>query len=517
MKGKIRANKLHTAARVKMLEHEINAAWSEKDLDKSLDLLASVLKLNPRSISTRLLIGRVHGVRYEYDHALDWFDQAVEMAPQHERGDTLIRAGKMARLFFDPSVAETLLEDAVAESPALPAKLALAEHLIRIRKIEQARVLVDEVLGASIKSPEATFLWCRLNEDYFAECEARLMDLMSSESGELKAKVGYQLAKMRDQAGDYDGAMSALVAAKDVLLPARDLIVQNRANVHARQREIAVGLSSAQHKSWQTQAAELGAPARLALLGGHPRSGTTLLEQILDSHPDIVSAEESENFDMFAFSPLVRMHPPSCPLLDVMESCSVGDLVTSRRSYLDAMDRCIGEQVGDRLLVDKNPSLTSLVPAFCRIFPETKFIAMIRDPRDVVISCYMQSFVPVSSVNGNYLTLKDTAHEYRQVMGAWIEVAGKLEIDKIEIRYEDMVEDLEAHARKALGFLGVDWNESVMEYDRHAREKVVRSPTSVAVTEKVHKRAKARWKNYEKHLEPVFETLSPCLKALGYE
>lgn len=517
MKGKIRANKLHTAARVKMLEHEINAAWSEKDLDKSLDLLASVLKLNPRSISTRLLIGRVHGVRYEYDHALDWFDQAVDQSPRQDRAATLIRAGMTARYFFDPAIAESLFEDAIAESASVPAKLALAEHLIRIRKIEQARVLVDEVLGACIKSPEATFLWCRLNEDCFDECEIRLMDLMSSETGELKAKVGYQLAKMRDQAGDYDGAMSALVAAKDVLMPARDLIVQNRANVHARQRDIAEGLSAAQHKGWLRQAGELGDPARLALLGGHPRSGTTLLEQILDSHPDIVSAEESENFDIFAFSPLVRMHPPFCPLLDVMESCSVGDLVTSRRSYLGAMDRCIGEPVGDRLLVDKNPSLTSLVPAFCRIFPETKFIAMIRDPRDVVVSCYMQSFVPVSSVNGNYLTLKDAAHEYRHVMGAWIEVAGKLDIDKIEIRYEDMVEDLEKNARNALGFLGVDWSDSVMEYDRHAREKVVRSPTSVAVTEKVHTRAIARWKNYEKYLEPVYESLSPCLKALGYD
>lgn len=517
MKGKVRPNKLHTAARVKMLEHEINAAWSERDLEKSLDLLRVVLKLNPRSISTRLLIGRVHGVRYEYDQALDWFDEAVELAPRHDRAATLIRAGLMARYFFDPAVAETLFEDAIAESATAPAKLALAEHLIRIRKTEQARALVDEILASPHRSPEAAFLWCRLHEDRFAECEMSLRNLMSSATDELKAKAGYQLAKMLDQAGDYDGAMSALVAAKDVLMPARDLIVQNRANVHARQRDIAEGLSAAKHRQWLEQSAELGDPVKLALLGGHPRSGTTLLEQILDSHPDIISAEESENFDIFAFSPLVRMLPPSSPLLDVMDSRSPGDLVTSRRSYLDAMDRCIGEPVGDRLLVDKNPSLTSLVPAFCRIFPETKFIAMIRDPRDVVISCYMQSFVPVSSVNGNYLTLKDTAHEYRHVMGAWIEVAGKLEIEKIEIRYEDMVEDLEAHARKALGFLGVDWNDSVMEYDRHAREKVVRSPTAVAVTEKVHKRAKARWKNYEKYLEPVFETLSPCLKALGYE
>ena len=167
--------------------------------------------------------------------------------------------------------------------------------------------------------------------------------------------------------------------------------------------------------------------------------------------------------------------------------------------------------------MDKNPSLTSLVPALYRIFPEIKYVTMIRDPRDVVLSCFMQSFVPVSGVNGNYLTLMDTADEYVGVMNVWTAAAKCLDNNVCEIRYEDMVEDLETHARKALSFLGMDWNEKVMEYDSHAREKVVRSPTAVAVTEKVHKRAKARWKNYERYLEPVMDTLSPCLKALGYD
>jgi hypothetical protein len=80
-----------------------------------------------------------------------------------------------------------------------------------------------------------------------------------------------------------------------------------------------------------------------------------------------------------------------------------------------------------------------------------------------------------------------------------------------------MVENLENNARRVLDFLGMEWSGSVMEYDRHAREKVVRSPTANAVTEKVHSRAKNRWKNYEKHLEPVFETLAPYLKEFGYE
>jgi hypothetical protein len=113
--------------------------------------------------------------------------------------------------------------------------------------------------------------------------------------------------------------------------------------------------------------------------------------------------------------------------------------------------------------------------------------------------------------------MEDTTAEYAGVMGVWSEVAERFDGDACEIRYEEMVEDLESNARKVLDFLGMDWNESVMDYDLHAREKVVRSPTANAVTEKVHSRAKNRWKNYEKHLEPVFETLKPYLKAFGYD
>lgn len=251
-------------------------------------------------------------------------------------------------------------------------------------------------------------------------------------------------------------------------------------------------------------------------MGGHPRSGTTLLEQVLDSHPDIVSAEEAENFALFAFWPIMRAHETADPFKGMDES-SLDELRVSRDRYFFAIDRCLGEAVGSRLLIDKNPSLTSLVPALFRIFPEIRYVMMIRDPRDVILSCYMQSFVPVSGVNGNYLTLQDTAEEYAGVMGVWTEVADRFEGNVCEVRYEDMVEDLKGNAKRVLDFLGVEWDDSIMDYDRHARERIVRSPTAQAVTEKVHTRAKNRWKNYEKHLEPVFETLQPCLRALGYD
>jgi hypothetical protein len=255
----------------------------------------------------------------------------------------------------------------------------------------------------------------------------------------------------------------------------------------------------------------------LALLGGHPRSGTTLLEQVLDSHPDMVSAEESENFDIFAMSPLRRGLSPLSKLIDVLDASSEQDIATCRGNYFHAMDRCIGEPVGSRLLIDKNPSLTSLAPALCRVFPEMKFMIMIRDPRDVILSCFMQSFVPVTGVNGNYLTLEDAAAEYLGMMSAWKLASHHLGDRALEIRYEEMVDDLESAARKTLGFLGADWNEAVMNYDEHARGKIVRSPTANAVTQKVHGHAKNRWRNYQKHLAPAIDRLGPFLNEMGYE
>lgn len=517
MKGSKQHSKLISSSALSLLEHEYRAAWAARDLQKCDDLLGKVLAINPRSANALLQRGRIYGVQYEYDQAIEWFEKAVEASPHNQQILVTLEAGQMSRDFFDPTIAESFFQIAVEHGGTVPAKLALAEHSIRLRKPDPARKLVDEVLKSAPMDPNASLLWCRLHEDRFDECEARLRRLLTAQSEVLRAKAGYQLAKMLDAAGDYDGAMQALHTAKTVSMAIRDPIVANRRKIRASLKELAQALSPSKLAEWQGDAAQYGPPRKLALLGGHPRSGTTLLEQVLDSHPGIISAEETENFSIFSFTPLARTQPPMTEIMTVLERASHADLMAARENYFSAMDRCLDEPVGSRLLIDKNPSLTPLIPALCRVFPEMSFVTMIRDPRDVVLSCFMQPFYPVDAISGNFLTLEDTAAEYAGFMGTLLEVTKRLDEKVCEVRYEDMVGDLEGNARKVLGFLGMDWNESVMDYDRHAREKVVRSPTADAVTEKVHSRAKARWKHYEKHLEPVFEILAPSLKALGYQ
>ena len=101
-------------------------------------------------------------------------------------------------------------------------------------------------------------------------------------------------------------------------------------------------------------------------------------------------------------------------------------------------------------------------------------------------------------------------------MRTWLTVRESTQADWIEFRYEDTVDDLEAQARRLLHFLELPWEESVLQFHLHAQEKLVRSPTYEAVTKPVHNKAIGRWKNYEKHFEPVLPILDPYVGEFGY-
>jgi hypothetical protein len=144
-----------------------------------------------------------------------------------------------------------------------------------------------------------------------------------------------------------------------------------------------------------------------------------------------------------------------------------------------------------------------------------KIVFALRDPRDVVISCFMQQ-LPLNAVSVNYLTLEGTAKKYASTMRAWLKIRNVLRNSWIEIRYEDMVTDLEGQARKVLDFLGLEWDERVLDYHRRAQSKHVHSPTYEAVTKPIYTSSVARWRNYAEQLEPYINILQPFIDEFGY-
>jgi tetratricopeptide (TPR) repeat protein len=394
----------------------------------------------------------------------------------------------------------------------------LAEVYERLRRSEEAANLVDRALHLDAACAPALLLRARLDRQAgrLEAAEKLLRAFPVKVDPNLRASAAYELGGILDRMGRYDEAMTAFLGAKAFLQPIAARALAELKTLRARIGYLTENATAHIIKQWSNTASQLQPTHRLVLLGGHPRSGTTLLEQVLDSHPDIVSAEETEIFYNDAFGPLLRGHPDDTAMYSALASATAEALQERRRNYFRAMDLSLGQPVAGRLLIDKNPSYTFFVPALIRIFPEIKFLIALRDPRDVVLSCFMQN-LPLNNASAAWLTLAGATKEYSDLMTVWQTIKERMVNPCLEIRYEDMVENLESVARKTLGFLEVPWDAGVLGFDEHARKKIVRSPTYADVAKPVYKTAVGRWHHYQKYLEPHLETLAPFAKAFGYE
>jgi hypothetical protein len=269
------------------------------------------------------------------------------------------------------------------------------------------------------------------------------------------------------------------------------------------------------YERWQ-KAVENDQPYRIAALTSHPRSGTTLVEQLLDSHDQVISADEFDVFSRCLFVSMVRRFPRSTPIVDIIESVPPQVRQMARDTYWHQTEAILEQPIGERMLVDKNPGMMILMPVVNWAFPELKTLVALRDPRDVVLSCFMQK-VPLTPISYNWLSLANAAEYYARSMKTWLSVRNLSPGAWLEFRYEVVVVDLESEARRILEFLGLQWDERVLKFYEHARAKMVRSPTYKEVTQPVYQRSVGRWQHYAKHLEPVLEKLQPFVKEFGYE
>lgn len=496
---------------------EANEAWKQCDFQKAFEIMERARRRDPGNPSILMNLGRMHGKRYDFANAEKCFDQALRIAGQ--RTDILVSAAQESRGFNEFNLAEHYLKIAVERKDCQPATIAmLGEIYERARRLDEARNLAARALAMDSSCGQALLLLSRLERQAgrLAEAEQRLKTFPAKAEPALRISAGYELGNVLDRLGQFDEAMQAFLAAKSLLQPHAYRAAHELKVMRGRIQHLTDHATTNRLREWAETSSQLQPLRQLALLGGHPRSGTTLLEQVLDSHPGIVSAEETEIFQNDAYGQLMRNHPDDVAMFQGLATATPQALIKSREDYFRSVNLALGQPVGQRLLIDKNPSYTFLVPALVRIFPEIKFIVALRDPRDVVLSCFMQN-LPLNQVGAAFLTLASSADEYNCLMNTWRTMASRLRNPWLEVRYEDMVEDLEAVARKTLDFLGMPWDAKVLGFDEHARQKAVRSPTYADVTQPVYKRAKGRWHNYQKYLEPHLQTLEPMVKALGYE
>ncbi|MBI3848817.1 MAG: sulfotransferase [Verrucomicrobia bacterium] len=515
---KLKRQRLVSQSTLSRMLQTAEEAWKRREFRQCIGILERASRLDPANSEILLQLGRVHGLCYDYAAAENCFEKAVRVAPN--KTETLAAAGLQSRDFRSYGMAERFFQRAVEQKNAAPETLInLAELYERLRRLEDAARLVDHALQLDGACASELLARARLERQTGrpAEAEKLLRSFLPNAEQTIRIRGWYELGALLDRQGRYDEAMTAFLEAKALLRPDAAPYAAGLRLLRARLKEMTANISVDMLQRWLDLSQAFQPLRRLALLCGHPRSGTTLLEQVLDSHAEIVSAEETEIFHDDAYVPLTRSLPEGTLMLSVLESAQTSALQQSRANYFRSMELSLGNPIAGRLLVDKNPSLTFLIPALIRVFPETKFLLALRDPRDVCLSCFMQPFVPLGQTTSAYLSLESTVEEYAHLMGIWRTLAPLLPSPYLEVRYEDMVEDLESVARRVLEFLDVPWDARVLGFDEHARQKLVRSPTYADVVKPVFKTAVGRWRNYQKYLEPHLEKLAPFVKAFGYD
>jgi hypothetical protein len=326
----------------------------------------------------------------------------------------------------------------------------------------------------------------------------------------------YELAAVCDRLGRHDEAWTALCQAKAQLAEQTAPHLRDSYFIRRRQWELARSVTAADLRRWKSAGAALSPPRRIAFLTGFPRSGTTLLEQIITAHSDAIETDESGILSGQFIAPIVWKAEDAMTAIVELRSFDAEQLQAGRDTFLELTENYLDQPVGSRLLVEKNPLLTADLALPLRLFPEASLLVALRDPRDVVLS-YLFTMIPLNWSSAPATNVVEACRFYADTMRHWLFWRSRLEWPVCETRYEDVIADPHVETQRVAEFLGLPWDPEMVDEHRRSERKAVRTPTYVDVTKPLYTRSIGRWRNYRKYLEPGLEVLSPFVTAFGYD
>jgi tetratricopeptide (TPR) repeat protein len=252
------------------------------------------------------------------------------------------------------------------------------------------------------------------------------------------------------------------------------------------------------------------APASHVFVLGFARSGTTLLETVLASNEQVVAFDEKDCFTDEAKS-LLRSETG----LESLEALDEAGLARLRSGYWDKV-REYGRPVAGKVFVDKWPFNSRRLPLIARLFPDAKILFTVRDPRDVVLSCFRRSFI-MNSDTFEFLELEDCARHYSGIMTLVNCVREKLPLHMLEVRYENVVAEFDSTVSGICAFIGLQWHEAMRDFSRAADGTVdFYAQSGKQVRMGLYSGGAGQWRRFEEQLAPAFPILQPWVEHFGY-
>ncbi len=229
---------------------------------------------------------------------------------------------------------------------------------------------------------------------------------------------------------------------------------------------------------------------------GFPRSGTTLLDTVLRSHPQIDVVEEKPLIN--SVEQIIKSKFKYS--LDELHKLDKKNLEILRNHYLEILKKNC-ENKNAKILIDKFPFQTVCLPLLNLLFPNSKIIFTHRNPYDTVLSCFQQAFEPNNAMS-NFRNIESASKIYDLTMNIWLDYKKNLKINFITSKYEDLIVDFDKHILKILNFLDINWDENIKNYRNTAQKRgKINTPSSSQVVQPLYKSSIEKWKNYEKYFK----------------
>ena len=444
----------------------------------------TALKLHPDFVAAMIGAGSVSYRLGGLNAAEGYFRHAAELAPG--AAEPLAALAAIAAQRNRPQDARSLAERALALSPGIvTAELAIGHA-----------DLIEGRSGTTCTRMDALLARGNLSTD------DRVAGL------NLRAQAFDSLDRTAEAFADYDARNTIL---HDVSAP-RIAHAGGERRVEQANRLVRY-FSKAAAGAWKSAAGpdEIGG----GITGGHvflvgfPRSGTTLLEKVLSAHPRIVTLEEIDHLGQIGQQWLADNSA-----LDHLANLSPSEADAQRREYWRGVRETLENDLSGKLVLDKLPLHTLALPVIAKLFPDARILFALRDPRDVVLSCFRRRFL-INSAMFEFLRLADAARYYDRVMALAHLYRDILPLRLLEVRHEAMVAEFEAVVRGVLAFVGLEWDPVVGRFSENRRADP-RTPSDIQLTRGLNAEGVGQWRRYGAQLAPVLPLLEPWVTRFGY-
>jgi tetratricopeptide (TPR) repeat protein len=475
-------------------------------LDDAASLYRRAIEQNPDSAHLHAGYATLLAQRACYEDAASAFRAAVARdrglaAAHHGLGLAHLETGQL-------DSAEPCFREAIRLDPTHAVSwLALARLFAERGDFEESCRSARAALTVRPKLPQAYWRLAQTLKGRMPEDEvARMRELVGVRylSDEHRALLHFGLAAVLDDRGLYGEAASQLEAANR--LQASSYETRGRPydpDQHSQYIDLMIATFH-----WEFLAVRQGwgiVDPRPVFVVGLPRSGTTLVEQILASHSQIHGAGELSEVDrLFQGLPDLAGRPD----LDAFSTLGVlkrDHTQTAARRYLERLESLA--PVSCRRVVDKMLDNYRMLGLIGLCWPTARVIVCRRDRRDIAVSCWLNGFQNLSWTN-NWQHIVRRFSDYDRVMEHWRQVKP---VKSVEVDYEELVADIETGARRLIDFVGLEWDPACLAF--HATRRTVRTASLVQVRQPAHTRSIGRWRHYQQELAPLFELLTESAKG----